>query len=131
MPSNIKEWVDDHMNCEDIAMNFLVSNTTRKAPIKVIIWYLFYSLSIKKKNQLLIYIKQITPKKKFKCPQCTNTEMLSADQGHMAIRTSCINRFADVYGIMPLKAVEYRVDPVLYKDIFPKKLKRYNNIGEL
>jgi glucuronyl/N-acetylglucosaminyl transferase EXT2 len=57
--------------------------------------------------------------------------MLSADQGHMATRSSCINKFATVYGRMPLKAVEYRVDPVLYKDIFPKKLKRYNNVGEL
>lgn len=36
MPNIIKEWVDDHMNCEDIAINFLVSNTTNKAPIKVI-----------------------------------------------------------------------------------------------
>lgn len=35
MPSDIKIWVDDNMNCEDIAMNFLVSNTTNKAPIKV------------------------------------------------------------------------------------------------
>jgi glucuronyl/N-acetylglucosaminyl transferase EXT2 len=35
MPGNIKEWVDEHMNCEDIAMNFLVSNVTSKAPIKV------------------------------------------------------------------------------------------------
>lgn len=36
MPGNIKEWVDEHMNCEDIAMNFLVANITNKAPIKVI-----------------------------------------------------------------------------------------------
>lgn len=57
--------------------------------------------------------------------------MLSANQGHMAIRTSCINKFAEIYGKMPLKTVEYRVDPVLYKDAFPKKLKRYNNVGEL
>ena len=35
MPGDIKEWVDEHMNCEDIAMNFLVTNITRKAPIKV------------------------------------------------------------------------------------------------
>lgn len=35
MPSNIKQWVDNNMNCEDIAMNFLVSNTTNKSPIKV------------------------------------------------------------------------------------------------
>jgi len=57
--------------------------------------------------------------------------MLSADQGHMATRTSCVNMFAAIYGRMPLKTVEYRVDPVLYRDIFPKKLKRYNNVGEL
>jgi len=57
--------------------------------------------------------------------------MLSADQGHMATRTLCINKFAAIYGRMPLKLIEYRADPVLYKDIFPKKLKRYNNIGEL
>lgn len=35
MPGDIKEWVDEHMNCEDIAMNFLVANVTGKAPIKV------------------------------------------------------------------------------------------------
>lgn len=35
MPGDIKNWVDAHMNCEDIAMNFLVSHITRKPPIKV------------------------------------------------------------------------------------------------
>lgn len=35
MPTDIKDWVDDHMNCEDIAMNFLVANVTNKPPIKV------------------------------------------------------------------------------------------------
>lgn len=42
MPNSIKQWVDDHMNCEDIAMNFLVSNTTNKAPIKVIAFLFLY-----------------------------------------------------------------------------------------
>ena len=36
MPSSIRDWVDKHMNCEDIAMNFMVANYTGKAPIKVI-----------------------------------------------------------------------------------------------
>ncbi|XP_066901617.1 exostosin-2 [Halyomorpha halys] len=107
MPGNIKEWVDDHMNCEDIAMNFLVANVTNKAPIKV------------------------TPRKKFKCPECTNTEMLSADLNHMVERSHCIDRFAAVYGRVPLRTVEFRADPVLYKDTFPHKLKRFNNIGSL
>ncbi|XP_076667121.1 exostosin glycosyltransferase sotv [Andrena cerasifolii] len=107
MPGDIKEWVDEHMNCEDIAMNFLVANITRKAPIKV------------------------TPKKKFRCPECTNTEMLSADLTHMMERTQCINRFSSIYGSMPLQSVEFRADPVLFKDVFPEKLKRFNDIGSL
>lgn len=36
MPSYIRDWVDKHMNCEDIAMNFMVTNYTGKAPIKVL-----------------------------------------------------------------------------------------------
>lgn len=107
MPAEIKEFVDEHMNCEDIAMNFLVANITNKPPIKV------------------------APRKKFKCPECKNTEMLSADLNHMLERTACINRFASIYGRMPLRSVEYRADPVLFKDTFPEKLKRFNDIGSL
>ncbi|KYN07271.1 Exostosin-2 [Cyphomyrmex costatus] len=107
MPGDIKEWVDEHMNCEDIAMNFLVANITGKAPLKV------------------------TPKKKFRCPECTNTEMLSADLTHMVERTQCINKFSSIYGTMPLESVEFRADPVLFKDVFPEKLKRFNDIGSL
>ena len=35
MPQVIRDRVDEYMNCEDIAMNFLVSHITRKPPIKV------------------------------------------------------------------------------------------------
>ncbi|XP_037942690.1 exostosin-2 [Teleopsis dalmanni] len=107
MPNEIKTWVDDHMNCEDIAMNFLVANITNKPPIKV------------------------TPRKKFKCPECTNTEMLSADLNHMRERSACIDHFARIYGRMPLRSVEFRADPVLFKDNFPEKLKRFNDVGNL
>ncbi|ALC42416.1 Ext2 [Drosophila busckii] len=107
MPGKIKHWVDEHMNCEDIAMNFLVANITNNPPIKV------------------------TPRKKFKCPECTNTEMLSADLNHMRERSACIDRFAKIYGRMPLRTVEFRADPVLFRDNFPEKLKRYNDIGSL
>uniref|UniRef100_A0A670JFA9 Exostosin-2 n=1 Tax=Podarcis muralis TaxID=64176 RepID=A0A670JFA9_PODMU len=62
MPGDIKNWVDAHMNCEDIAMNFLVANVTGKAVIKV------------------------TPRKKFKCPECTAIDGLSLDQTHMVER---------------------------------------------
>ncbi|CAM9463256.1 unnamed protein product [Lampetra fluviatilis] len=107
MPGDIKGWVDNHMNCEDIAMNFLVSNVTGKPPIKV------------------------TPRKKFKCPECTAIDGLSLDQTHMVERSECINKFASVFETMPLKTVEHRADPVLYKDDFPEKLKSFPNIGSL
>nr|CAG4634630.1 EOG090X01LY [Alona affinis] len=111
MPGDIKSWVDDHMNCEDIAMNFLVANLTGKAPIKV------------------------APRKKFKCPECVNTDLLSTDlsemREHMAERTDCINRFASIYGQLPLRSVEFRADPVLYKDNLPDSFKRYVDVGSL
>ena len=36
MPQAIRDKVDNFMNCEDIAMNFLVSHITGKPPVKVI-----------------------------------------------------------------------------------------------
>ena len=35
MPQAIRDKVDEYMNCEDIAMNFLVSHLTRAPPVKV------------------------------------------------------------------------------------------------
>lgn len=35
MPVQIREIVEQELNCEDIAMNFLVSHITRKPPLKV------------------------------------------------------------------------------------------------
>jgi len=104
----IKAWVDTHMNCEDIAMNFLVSNATGKPPIKV------------------------APRKKFKCSSasCENQQM-SSDQGHLVERSTCINMLVEMFGYMPLKSVEFRADPVLYKDAFAEQLKLYSDIGSL
>ncbi|XP_075166308.1 exostosin glycosyltransferase sotv [Haematobia irritans] len=107
MPDVIKDIVDGRMNCEDIAMNFLVANVTNKPPIKV------------------------TPRKKFKCPECANNEMLSADLNHMRERSRCIDEFTQIYGRMPLRSVEFRADPVLFKDNFPEKLKRFSDMGTL
>ena len=74
----------------------------------------------------------MTPKKKFKCPTCSNNEMLSTDSGHMVERTDCMNKFTQIFGYMPLVSVEFRADPVLYKiDSLPNKMKRFNNIGSL
>ena len=80
------------MNCEDILMNFVIANSTAKAPIKV------------------------SPRKKFKCLECSNQNSISIDPGHMVERSECINYFTKEYGKMPLKSVQFRADPVLYKD---------------
>lgn len=57
--------------------------------------------------------------------------MLSADLNHMLERSKCINKFEKIFGRMPLRKVEFRADPVLYKDSFPAKLKRFKNVGNL
>lgn len=38
---------------------------------------------------------------------------------------------AEIYGVMPLKTVEFRADPVLYLANFPGSLKQFNNVGNL
>jgi len=108
LPGNVKAWVDDNMNCEDIAMNFLVSNITGKAPIKV------------------------AARKKFKCTSsdCSGGD-LSANQDHFIERSECIQHFVRAWGGMPLRTVQFRADPVLYKDDFPAKLKRYHDVDSL
>jgi glucuronyl/N-acetylglucosaminyl transferase EXT2 len=107
LPGNIKAWVDDMINCEDIAMNFLIANLTGKAAIKV------------------------APRQKFKCPECQNTAMISSDQAHMVERTECVNRFVEVYGMMPLQTIEFRADPVLYKTDVADEIKQFKEIGTL
>lgn len=57
--------------------------------------------------------------------------MLSTDFNHMLVRSKCINKFMEIYGRLPLRKVEFRADPVLFKDSFPAKLKRFKNIGSL
>lgn len=79
----------------------------------------------------MLFSIQVTPRKKFKCPECTGTEMLSTDLNHMLVRSKCINKFTEIYGRLPLRKVEFRADPVLFKDSFPAKLKRFKNIGSL
>ncbi len=110
MPKEIREIVDDKMNCEDIALNFLVAATTGQPPIKV------------------------TPRKKFKCPTCSNNEMLSSDSTHMMERNDCLNRFSGIYGFMPLIEVEWRADPVLYRNgdgLLSSKLVKFKHVGTI
>ncbi|NXK38716.1 EXTL3 protein, partial [Piprites chloris] len=93
MPQAIRDMVDEYINCEDIAMNFLVSHLTRKPPIKV------------------------TSRWTFRCPGCP--QALSHDDSHFHERHKCINFFVRVYGYMPLLYTQFRVDSVLFKTRLP------------
>ncbi|XP_002156291.2 exostosin-like 3 [Hydra vulgaris] len=96
MASSIREMVDQYMNCEDIAMNFLVAHITQKPPIKV------------------------TSRWTFKCPGCPAA--LSADESHYFERNSCMTYFEQVFGYNPLKRTQYRADSILFKTRLPSGL---------
>lgn len=93
LPAAIRDYVDEYMNCEDIAMNFLVSHITRKPPVKV------------------------TSRWTFRCPGCPVT--LSADETHFHERHKCIQFFSQVMGYTPLLTTQYRADSVLFKTRIP------------
>ncbi|XP_043722797.1 glycosylinositol phosphorylceramide mannosyl transferase 1-like isoform X2 [Telopea speciosissima] len=84
MPTSIREYVAKNRNCEDIAMSFLVANTTGAPPIWV----------------------------KGKIFEIGSTGISSLG-GHNKRRTQCVNKFVGEYGRMPLvstsvKAVDSR-----------------------
>lgn len=93
LPQAIRDKVDEYMNCEDIAMNFLVSHVTRKPPVKV------------------------TSRWTFRCPGCPVS--LSEDDTHFQERHKCINFFSKVFGYTPLLNTQYRADSILFKTRIP------------
>jgi len=93
MDPSIRDMVDDFMNCEDLAMNFLISHLTSQPPIKV------------------------TSRWTFRCPGCPVS--LSEDDSHFQERHRCINYFSQVYGYMPLLYTQFRADSVLFKTRIP------------
>ncbi|KAF4528806.1 hypothetical protein B566_EDAN017309 [Ephemera danica] len=93
MPQAIRDKVDEYMNCEDIAMNFLVSHITRKPPVKV------------------------TSRWTFRCPGCPVS--LSEDDTHFQERHKCINFFTEVFGYTPLLNTQFRADSILFKTRIP------------
>ena len=94
MPQAIRDKVDEFMNCEDIAMNFLISHETKSPPVKV------------------------TSRWTFRCQGCPVT--LSEDDSHFQERHKCINFFTQVYGYNPLLYTQYRADSVLFKTRIPQ-----------
>ncbi|CAH8559449.1 unnamed protein product [Dicrocoelium dendriticum] len=103
MSSVIRKMVDEQMNCEDVAMNFLVAHLTRKPPLKVTIHWTF------------------------SCPTCGTT--LHDQPEHYKQRSNCINWLTQFYGYNPLVYSQYRADSLLFKTrIPPTKQKCYKYI---
>lgn len=90
----IREKVDELMNCEDIAFNMMVAHLTRKAPIKVTTRYSFYCSD---------------------CQNLTNDSPISLRGDHYLKRSKCIEYFIKVYGYNPLLYSQFRADSVLYR----------------
>ncbi|CAK9298087.1 unnamed protein product [Gordionus sp. m RMFG-2023] len=116
MPEKPRRFVNNHFNCEDLAINFLIADISGNPPIKVTSRQKFVTSKVSKETGL--------SKKNYQ---------------HKDIRSYCLNLFAQHFGHrMPLKTVEFRFDPVLFK-IKPGKNVKSNkktvplfpNVGQL
>ena len=106
------------MNCEDIALNFLVSHVTRK--VKLFYEYFFHQF-------LLQPPVKVTSRWTFRCAGCP--EALSQTDGHFLERHECIRKLTRIWGYNPLIYTQYRADSVLFKTRLPRdKLKCYKFI---
>ena len=94
LDKRITDKIDEYMNCEDIAFNFMISDLTRKPPLKV------------------------TTKNSFSCKLCASDEdiqeSLSSNKLHFERRSTCINYFNQIYGYNPLLYSQIRGDSVLF-----------------
>ncbi|XP_067928129.1 exostosin-like 3 isoform X2 [Watersipora subatra] len=95
MARAIRDKVDEFMNCEDIAMNFLVSHLTGKPPVKT------------------------TSRWTFRCSTCGEASLWT-DESHFRERHECIQYFTQIYGYLPLMYTQLRTDSVLFKTRVPQ-----------
>lgn len=91
LPQAIRDKVDQYMNCEDIAMNFLVSHVTNKPPVKVVLRLIkYFNIT----TICILFKIQVTSRWTFRCPGCPVS--LSEDETHFLERHKCINFFTKV-----------------------------------
>lgn len=85
MSKKILNLVDEVFNCEDIAMNFLVANITKRPPVRV-------------GQPVSAY-----------CYECKSN--LSSKKEHGESRIKCLKVFTEIYGFMPLKYTFSTISP--------------------
>lgn len=77
---------------------------------------------------------KVTPRQRFKCSNCSEIPV-SSDMGeYMIERSACINYFVKAFNLTKpaLIPVEFRADPLLYKEPFPPpEFRRFNDVGSL
>ncbi|OAQ64947.1 exostoses (multiple)-like 3 [Pochonia chlamydosporia 170] len=85
IPKKIRAYVDEHFNCEDIAMNFLTSLLTGEGP-----------LLVKGKDPYVSFVP---------------TNGISTKPGHIEARSKCINDYNDMFKCMPLIDETAHIEP--------------------
>ncbi|KAF3356237.1 hypothetical protein VdG1_06331 [Verticillium dahliae VDG1] len=80
----IREHVDDNLNCEDIAMNYVTQMLTREPPLLVRGHQAFFNAE--------------------------PAQGISKAPGHFAARSLCINKFAEAFGCMALLEETVRIE---------------------
>jgi len=80
-PEGMKRWIDDHRNCEDIAMQMVVSHFTQSAPVAVV-------------------ERSIADEGTWR--GSGGQSAVSGQTGHLEARSECLNQFAALMGRWPL-----------------------------
>ena len=115
IPGSALDRVNQYANCEDILMNFLVSDVTGLPPIKV---------TQKKQYMTRVDGADVQPVLGKLASRWDNSS-------HFQERQRCMNAFVDDFGTMPLQTSELRLDPLLFKDDVARFRKRYPNIDSV
>ncbi|GAB0138953.1 hypothetical protein EsDP_00007172 [Epichloe bromicola] len=85
MTTKIRAYVDKHFNCEDLAMNYLVSMLTGEGP-----------LLVKGKEPYVSFVPKVG---------------ISTKPGHIEARSQCLNYYNELFGCMPLINETAHIEP--------------------
>ena len=106
MPKEIRQWIEEQQNCEDLAMNFLIANHTLQ------------SEGYDNEQGLFVYleeshggIRQISTqqyRKNTEGQECQDCSSLSDRSMHTRDRWSCTDRLMEAFGGMPLSNLMHK-----------------------
>eukprot|EP01012_Entosiphon_sulcatum_P022908 TRINITY_DN27888_c0_g1_i1.p1 TRINITY_DN27888_c0_g1~~TRINITY_DN27888_c0_g1_i1.p1 ORF type:complete len:829 (+),score=166.57 TRINITY_DN27888_c0_g1_i1:113-2599(+) len=107
LPPSVLQHIDQNMNCEDIAMNFLVGHHSKRAPVKA------------------------TGRTNYTSPKFLASGLYkSQPKSHFNLRNTCMQLFVKAFGYNPLLHSFVRADPVIYDGWVKKSLgSRFNIQG--